>query len=34
MKVIKRAAYGYRNFSNFRNRIFIEYKLLEIKTAA
>ncbi|AQS52726.1 hypothetical protein BW727_101070 [Jeotgalibaca dankookensis] len=34
IKVIKRAAYGYRNFSNFRNRIFIEYKLLEIKTAA
>nr|WP_233418552.1 hypothetical protein [Jeotgalibaca dankookensis] len=31
---MKRAAYGYRNFSNFRNRIFIEYKLLEIKTAA
>ena len=34
IKVIKRTAYGYRNFSNFRNRIFIEYKLLEIKTAA
>ncbi|HAX1133904.1 TPA: transposase, partial [Enterococcus faecium] len=23
IKVIKRTAYGYRNFSNFRNRIFI-----------
>lgn len=34
IKVIKRTAYGYRNFSNFRNRIFIEYKLLETKTAA
>ena len=34
IKVIKRTAYGYRNFSNFRNRIFIEYKLLEIKTVA
>lgn len=34
IKVIKRTAYGYRNFYNFRNRIFIEYKLLDIKTAA
>lgn len=34
IKVIKRTAYGYRNFSNFRNRIFIEYQLLEIKTVA
>ena len=34
IKIIKRTAYGYRNFSNFRNRIFIEYKLLETKTAA
>lgn len=33
IKVIKRTVYGYRNFSNFRNRIFIEFKLLEIKTA-
>ena len=25
IKIIKRTAHGYRNFSNFRNRIFIEY---------
>ncbi|WP_256337668.1 transposase, partial [Staphylococcus sp. HMSC056D08] len=28
IKVLKRVAYGYRNFYNFRNRILVKFKLL------
>ena len=31
IKVLKRIAYGYRNFYNFRNRILIKFKLLAKK---
>ncbi|MDY5061172.1 transposase [Staphylococcus simulans] len=38
IKVLKRVAYGYRNFYNFRNKILVDFKLLankkhHIKTA-
>ncbi|WP_141763147.1 transposase, partial [Staphylococcus sp. HMSC65H10] len=31
IKVLKRVAYGYRNFYNFRNKILVKFKLLANK---